>query len=50
LKVTLTYNEELGVRIADNGVGIDPLMADSARMATSVCGECVNVLPVSPVS
>jgi signal transduction histidine kinase len=31
LQVTLTYNEELGVRIADNGVGIDPLIADRGK-------------------
>jgi signal transduction histidine kinase len=31
LQVTLTYAEELGVRVSDNGVGIDPLVADRGK-------------------
>jgi signal transduction histidine kinase/ligand-binding sensor domain-containing protein len=31
LQVTLTYAEELGVRVSDNGVGIDPLVADHGK-------------------
>jgi signal transduction histidine kinase/ligand-binding sensor domain-containing protein len=31
LEVTLTYADELGVRIADNGVGIEPLIADRGK-------------------
>jgi hypothetical protein len=38
-KVTLIYADELGVRIADNGVRIAPLIADRGKMATSVFGE-----------
>jgi signal transduction histidine kinase len=31
IQVTLTYAEELGVRVSDNGVGIDPLVADRGK-------------------
>jgi signal transduction histidine kinase len=31
LEVTLTYAEELGVRVSDNGVGIDPSVADRGK-------------------
>jgi signal transduction histidine kinase len=31
LQVTLTYAEELGVRVSDNGVGIDPSVADRGK-------------------
>jgi signal transduction histidine kinase len=31
LQVTLTYGDELGVRVSDNGVGIDPLVADRGK-------------------
>jgi signal transduction histidine kinase len=31
LQVTLTYAEELEVRVADNGVGLDTLVADHGR-------------------
>jgi signal transduction histidine kinase len=33
LQVTLTYAEELGVRVSDNGVGIDPSVADRGKDA-----------------
>jgi len=31
LRVTLTYADELGVDVADNGVGIEPLVADRGK-------------------
>jgi signal transduction histidine kinase/streptogramin lyase len=31
LQVTLTYSEDLGVRVSDNGVGIDPSVADRGK-------------------
>jgi signal transduction histidine kinase len=31
LQVTLTYDEELGVCVSDNGVGIDPLVAERGK-------------------
>ena len=31
LRVTLTYADELSVDVADNGVGLDPLVADRGK-------------------
>jgi signal transduction histidine kinase len=31
LQVILTYAEELGVRVSDNGVGIDPMVVDHGK-------------------
>ena len=57
--VTLTYGEELGVRVVDNGVGIDSLVADHGKdghfglqgmreRATRIAGKLtVNSSPAS---
>ena len=47
LEVELRYGKALVVRVSDNGVGIDQVVAQVARRAISGSRECENALPES---
>ena len=45
--VELRYGQDLTVRVRDNGVGIEPSVADEGKTDISDFGECGNARPVS---